>query len=243
MLIHLILLIAFSALPLPAQAPAAFEVASVRPSAGPIPGIPPAFGNQRSAGGTLTIRHTQLIEIVRRAFGVVDQELVGLPDSLKDQRFDIVGKSAAAATDAELWAMVRPLLEDRFKLKYHREKREVSGLALVVGRKAPKLARSEGGSDNISLAGGILTGHNVPMSRLAQLLSSVMRRPVSDATGLEGTYDFTVDPKLYAVQGQQLDLQGMVITAIQEELGLKLESRKLELNVMVIDHIQLPDEN
>jgi uncharacterized protein (TIGR03435 family) len=81
------------------------------------------------------------------------------------------------------------------------------------------------------------------MSRLAQLLSSVMRRPVSDATGLEGTYDFTVDPKPYAVQGQQLDLQGMVITAIQEELGLKLESRKLELNVMVIDHIQLPDEN
>jgi len=238
----LVFIIAFSAAALMAQTSPAFEVSTVRPTAGPIPGVPPIFGQQHTTADTLTARHTALIEIIRRAFGVVEQELVGAPAWVRDQRFDIVGKSAAPATDAELWSMVRPLLEQRFKLKYHREAREVSGLALVVGKNGPKLTRSEGGSNNISAAGGVITGRNVPMSRLAQILSSVMRQPVSDATGLEGTYDFKVDPKPYAGQGP-LDLPGMMIIAIQEELGLKLESRKLELQVMVIDHIEPPDEN
>jgi uncharacterized protein (TIGR03435 family) len=236
------LLFALSATVLLAQAPLAFEVSTVRPSAGPIPGVPPIFGQQRTTADTLNARHTVLIEIIRRAFGVVEQELAGGPDWIREKRFDIVGKSAVPATDAELWAMVRPMLEERFKLKYHREPREVSGLALVVGRNGPKLGLSEGGSNDISLAGGILTGHNVPLSRLAQLLSSVMRRPVTDATGLEGTYNFSVDPKPYAGPGP-LDLPSMITTAIQEELGLRLESRKFQLQVMVIDHIEAPDEN
>jgi uncharacterized protein (TIGR03435 family) len=225
-----------------AQTPAAFEVSTVRPSAGPIPGVPPMFGQQRTKADTLTARHTPLIEIIRRAFGLVEQELLGGPDWIREQRFDIVGKSAAPATDAELWSMVRPLLKERFKLKYHREPREVSGLALVVGKNGPKLNRSQGGSNDISTAGGVITGHNVPMSRLAGLLSSVMRRPVTDATGLEGTFNFSVDPKPYAGPGP-LDLPSMVTTAIQEELGLRLESRKFQLQVMVIDHIEPPDEN
>jgi uncharacterized protein (TIGR03435 family) len=200
------------------------------------------FGQQRTSADTLTARHTQLIEIIRRAYGVVDQELAGAPDWIREQRFDIVGKVAGPATDAQLWSMVRPLLEERFKFKYHREPREVSGLALVVGKNGPKLTQSEGGSSEFSMAGGVFKGHNVPLSRLAQLLSSVLRRPVIDATGLDGTYDFTVDPKPYAGQGPP-DLQGMVITAIQEELRLKLESRKFELQVMVVDHIERPDEN
>src|SRR5215471_13652791 len=104
---HLVYLFALSAAALLAQTPTAFEVSTVRPSAGPIPGVPPMFGQQRTAGDTLTIRHTPLIEIIRRAFNVVEQELVG-PDWIREQRFDIIGKSAASATDAELWSMVRP---------------------------------------------------------------------------------------------------------------------------------------
>jgi len=239
---QLILFLVFPVAALLAQAPPAFEVSTIRPTAGPIPGVPPMFGQQRTTADTLTVRHTPLIEVIRRAFGVVEQQLVGGPDWVRQQRFDIVGKSAVPATDAELWSMVRPLLEERFKLKYHREPREVSGLALVVGKNGPKLTRSEGGSNNISAAGGVLTGHNVPMASLAGLLSSVMRQPVTDATGLEGTYNFSVDPKPYAGQGP-FDLPSMTITAIQEELGLRLESRKFELQVMVIDHIEAPDEN
>ena len=234
-------LLALSASALIAQTPPSFEVATVRPSSGPIPGVPPIFGQQRTTADTLTARHTPLAEIIRRGFGVVEQELVG-PGWISEQRFDIVGKSAKPATDAELWLMVQPLLEERFKLKYHREPRQVSGLALVVGKNGPKIKRSEGGSAEFSAGGGTFRGQNVPTSRLAQLLSSVMRQPVMDATGLEGTYDFMLEPRRYAGQGP-LDLQGLLITALQEELGLKLESRKFEIQVMIIDHIERPGEN
>ena len=222
-----------------------FEVATVRPTAGPVPGIPPVFGQQKSTPDTLNIRHTPLIEIIKRAYGVVDQELVA-PDSIRDQRYDIVGKSAMPATDAQLWVMMRALLEERFKLKYHREPRQVSGLALVIAKGGPKLKASEGGSNEISIAGGLLKGHNVTIVRLSQILTSFMRQPVIDETGLAGTYDFTADPRSYLIErtdGAPLDLQGMIVTAIQESLGLKMESRKLQLQVMVIDHIERPEAN
>src|SRR5262245_53697354 len=105
---YLILLLTLSAAAVTAQTQPSFEVATVRPTAGPVPGVPPIFGQQRTTPDTLNARHTPLIEIIRRAFGVVEQELVGGPDWIRDQRFDIVGKSAAPATDAELWSMVRP---------------------------------------------------------------------------------------------------------------------------------------
>ena len=77
----------------------------------------------------------------------------------------------------------------------------------------------------------------------ASQISQSHRQPVMDATRLEGRYDFAVDPRKYAGQGGPVDLQGMVITAVQEELGLKLESRKFEMQVIVIDHIEQPDAN
>jgi len=239
---YLTLLFALSATVILAQAPPAFEVATVRPTAGPIPGVPAMFGQQQTTPDTLNVRHTALIEFIRRSFSIVDQQLTGAPDWIRDERFDIVAKAAKPATDAELWSMVRPLLEERFKLKYHHESREASGLAMVVAKNGPKLKKSEGGSNNISAAGGVITGRNVTMARLAGLLSSVMRRPVIDATGLDGTYDFLLDPKPYAAGGP-LDLPSLIITAIPEELGLRLESRKLEMQVMVIDHIERPGEN
>ena len=226
-----------------AQTTPSFEVATVRPTAGPIPGIPGFLGHQETTPTTLNARHTALLEIIQRAYGVIGQEISGGPAWIREDRFDIVGKAAAPATDAELWAMVRPLLEERFHLKYHREPREVSGLALVIGKNGSKLKTSDGGSSNIAFNQGVLSGHNVPVLRLAQLLSSVLRRPVTDATGLDGAYDFAFEPKRYVTEGAPLDLQGLLITAIQEELGLKLESRRITIQVMMIDHIDHPDEN
>src|SRR6185295_2530466 len=112
-----------------------------------------------------------------------------------------------------------------------------SGLALVGTKRGPKLTPSEGGSSNFAMGGGNFKGHNVPLSRLAQLLSSVLKRPVMDATGMEGAYDFSIDirsvlPAAGAGQGAPLDLPGMTILAVQEQLGLKLESRKFEIQVM-----------
>jgi uncharacterized protein (TIGR03435 family) len=225
-----------------AQARPEFEVASIRPTAGPIPGVPPMLGQQRTTVDTLTVRHTPLREIIRKAYGLLAQELIGGPDWINEARFDIAAKSEKPASDAELWAMVQPLLVERFNLKFRREKKEVSGLALVVDKKGFKGHKSEGGSNHFAMEKGVFRGHNVPLSSLGQLLSSVMQRPVVDTTGLKGTYDFSIEPAKYRTD-QPADLQSLVIIAFQEEMGLKMESRKVEINTLVIDHIEPPSEN
>lgn len=228
---------------LSAQAPPAFEVATVRPSEGPIPGIPFNLGQQRTTADTLTARNSALREIIQRAYGIGPQQLEG-PAWLNEVKLDLVGKAARPATDAQLWAMVRPLLEERFQLKFHSETREVSGLAMVVGKKGHKLKVSEGGSNNLAMESGVFRGSNVTLARLAGLLSAVLRRPVRDETGLDGTYDFVINTKAYAGQGGPQDLASLTITAFREDLGLQLESRKFDTQVMVIDHIErTPDEN
>jgi len=237
------LLLILSAAALAAQAPAAFEVATIRPSEGPIPGIPFNLGQQRTTPDTLTARNTALREIIQRAYGIRPQQLEG-PAWLNEVKLDLVGKSPKPATDAQLWAMVRPLLEERFHMKYHEETREVSGLAMVVGKKGHKLKASEGGSNNLAMNGGVFTGSNVTLGRLAGLLSAVLRRPVRDETSLEGTYDFVINTQAYAGQGGPQDLASLTITAFREELGLQLESRKFDTQVMVIDQMaRAADEN
>jgi len=231
------------ALAVAAQAPPAFEVATIRPSEGPIPGIPFNLGQQRTTADTLTARNSALREIIQRAYGIGPQELEG-PAWLGEVKLDLVGKSAQPATDAQLWAMVRPLLEERFQMKYHHETREVSGLAMVTRKNGHKLKVSEGGSNNLAMNAGVFTGSNVTLGRLAGLLSSVLRRPVRDDTGLDGTYDFVIDTRAYAGQGGPQDLASLTITAFREDLGLQLESRKFDIQVMVIDHIErTPAEN
>lgn len=220
---------------LPMQAQPAFEVATVRPSEGPIPGIPPMFGKQETTADTLIVRHTPLAEIIRRAYRVTNLELTNIPEWVNEERYDIMGKAAAPATDAQLWDMAPALLEQRFKLKFHREVKQVSGLALVVGKGGLKLAPTEGGSDNFQMGNGVFQGKNVPIGRIAGLLTAVTRQVVVDGTGLKGTYDFSIDLQEY--QGVSLP------TVIQERMGLTLESRKVELQVIVIDHIERPDEN
>src|SRR5690348_3874358 len=238
-----VLHVAMFSVVLRAQAPPAFGVATIRPSEGPIPGIPFNLGQQRTTADTLIARNTALREIIQRAYGIGPQQLEG-PAWLNEVKLDLVGKSARPATDAQLWAMVRPLLEERFHMKYRQETREVSGLAMVVGKKGHKLKVSEGGSNNLAMNAGVFTGSNVTLGRLAGLLSAVLRRPVRDETGLEGTYDFVINTKAYAGQGGPQDLASLTITAFREDLGLQLESRKFDTQVMVIDQMErTADEN
>ena len=91
---------------------------------------------------------------------------------------------------------------------------------------------------------GVYTGSNLTLGHLAGLLSAVLCRPVRDERGLDGTYDFVINTRAYAGQGGPQDLASLTITAFREDLGLQLESRKFDVQVMVIDHIErTPDEN
>jgi uncharacterized protein (TIGR03435 family) len=162
--------------------------------------------------------------------------------------------------------MLQALLADRFKLTIHRETKDLPAYALVIAKNGPKLQEAKPGTypeDGKGHAGrilmdpGQLTGQGLPIATLAEFLSEWLGRTVLDQTGLKGNYDFTL--KWTPEPGQGMMLRGPegsnpgpeggpptdspAITAIQEELGLKVESTKAPVEVLVIDHVEKPSEN
>jgi uncharacterized protein (TIGR03435 family) len=169
--------------------------------------------------------------------------------------------------------MVRKLLEDRFGLKSHEETKELPVYALVVAKGGPKLHEAKpgdaypngfkgpdgkGGAGMMMFNGKQLTAQGVPISNLTQFLSRQTQRTVIDKTGLTGKYDFTLDvpgmPKLGPMQkpaednaagadSASEDSGPSIFTLVQDQLGLKLDSAKAPLPVVIIDHVEQPSEN
>jgi uncharacterized protein (TIGR03435 family) len=220
--------------------------------------------------------------LIQQAYGVEENQILGAPSWLGSARYDIEAKVSSSDTD-ELHAlnadqrklMLQPLLADRFQLKVHTETRELPVLALVIAKGGPKLHEAKpgdtypngikgfdgpGGPGMMHMGPGQLTAQALPMSSVAQLLSSQLGRTVQDKTGLTGKYDFTLQwtpdrnaPPMHGAPepGQQgpgaaapTDSSGpSLFTAIQEQLGLKLESRKGPVEVLIIDHVETPSAN
>jgi hypothetical protein len=134
----------------------------------------------------------------------------------------------SAATPEQLSLMLQNLLADRFKLKFHRETREVPGYALVVAKNGPKLKENKNANLNTIMA------QKTSMSQLANTLTNLPDNvPVVDKTGLLGFYDFTLTWE----PGES------VSAVLQEQLGLKLESQKVPVDFYVIDSAEKPSEN
>jgi uncharacterized protein (TIGR03435 family) len=163
----------------------------------------------------------------------------------QDPRFKAADAGGPAAKQALRDLMLQALLEDRFKLAIHRETKETSGYALVVARGGPKLKEAtevRPGDGSISVARGRLTGQKAPLSMLAGQLTRVLGRPVADETGFEGTFDFNLE---WTPDETPPDVASApsIFTAIQEQLGLKLEARKERTEIIVVDHVEKPDAN
>ena len=234
-----------------AAAPApAFDVASIKPGV-PLTGGPLAAIREdiSTSSGTLTMRNAKLSTIIRWAYKLNVYEIAA-PDWVDNTRFDIVAKPEGTASEDQLRVMLQTLLKDRFKLVAHRAPKSVSGYALVtIPGVEPKLQKAEGGGEGRMVGNGILLleGQKMPLSRLTDILSSALKEPVQDATGLPGFYDFKVDLRPYFTPpqpGQQLDIAGIAIPALKDQLGLKLESRKVTLDVLTVDSAEkMPTEN
>jgi uncharacterized protein (TIGR03435 family) len=232
--------------------------------------------------------------VLRQAFNVEDDRIVGAPQWVKTRHYDIQAKVApedAPRLDKlkmdQRQSMLLPVLEERLNLKYHHETRELPIYSLVVAKGGPKLKvsdiqdsdanskapdsapgrPSDPGSNNrastaprgrrMMMGRGHVVGEGTGISMLAHLLSQQLGRSVVDKTGLTGNYDFTLNwtpddappPKPGAVGGPPRDDSGTddagpsLFTALQEQLGLKLESAKGMADVIVIDHIDQPSEN
>ena len=169
---------------------------------------------------------------------------------VSEDRFDIFATAPAPATDEEMRPMLQALLLERFQMKVHRETREMAAYLLLPGKGAAKVKESAPFSQPGFDRGpnGETTFRHFGISRLTFLLTRRMDHPVLDQTGLIGFYDYTVDlTGLSEFSGPPNPDPNApsIFSAIQHDLGLKLELRKPQpIDVLVIDAVnKVPTEN
>ncbi|MBZ5617374.1 MAG: TIGR03435 family protein [Acidobacteriia bacterium] len=247
-----ILILAVRAFGQTAPAPT-FEVASIKPSKAE----PRSISGVTSETGRISARNVTLRRCIRGAYNVPETQVLGGPKWIDDERYDIDAKAAGPAGDHDLMIMLQSLLAERFKLVFHREKRPMSGYALVVGKSGLKAQRStpEAHSFTHARRGGI-DAQACTMANLAQKLSDALHLPVADFTGVEGAFDIKLEwtpedtqakPPAGGDKAGTLAPDGAagpsIFAALQEQLGLKLESRKVPTEVLVIDRADKASEN
>jgi uncharacterized protein (TIGR03435 family) len=213
-----------------------FKIVSIKPSKSPIVG-----GDTKVGPDELTAPNATLQGLIRHAYDVQDDQIVGAPSWLNSERYDIEAKAEnpAAGEDSER-SLETGLLSKYFKLAVHRETRLIPVYELVVASDGPKLRESDPSHDDsalrvIQVENGRISGREVPIATLAGILSDQLGRPVLDSTKLSSHYDVTLQ------WPTALDLsEPTILTAIQEQLGLKLVPQLMPKDFLVIDHVEMP---
>ena len=221
-----------------AQSQPAFEVASVKKGEG---GGPPGDipRNTDASPGHFAMRNVPLRMLIEWAFDLKDYQITG-PEWIKvDERYDVVAKAAGPATEDQMKPMLQALLVERFQMKIHKETKPMDVYALVPGKGAPKVKpASTDGQPGIQSGSDGVTFHQFPLSRLTFLLTRRMDRPVLDLTGLKGVYDYTLDLSGLGRPGDENPPGPSIFSAIQHDLGFKLEARKEPVQILIIDHVE-----
>jgi uncharacterized protein (TIGR03435 family) len=218
-----------------AQAPA-FEAATIKPTKQP-------FGSTHwdSHPGMIMLGGQTLKGLICIAYHVKDNQVAGGPKWIDAERYDINAKAEGPAGDPQLLNMLQTLLADRFQLTFHHEEKIASTYALVVAKSGLKIKPVEGATGSRSSGGkGKIAAQGVTMAKLADQLSRRVGGPVTDLTGVSGAYDFTLE---WSTEGDPDDVQSALFAALQEQLGVKLEMRKLPLDLLVVDRAEKPSEN
>jgi uncharacterized protein (TIGR03435 family) len=244
---------------MPADADPSFEVSTIKPN------VSSAAGMQvlTFRGRTFITENSSLADLMMFAYSVQMKQILGAPDWIEKDRYDInaTPDQEGTPTADQVRIMIRKLLADRFQMKFHHDKRELSAFVLTVGKDGPKLKLSQpnGNLHGIGVqpakTGAMLFANNSPIPAFTSFLQSiVLDRPVVDQTGLTGRYDlavtFTPDDSLF--NGQSLGFPKPAdgvepapgfFEAIQEQLGLKLVAEKTQVDVLAIDHVEKPSAN
>lgn len=283
-----VLLLSAVAVSIVAQSPTAeprpsFEVASVRPNT--------TGSNQVSMGmqpgGRFTAVNIPLVTLIRSAYRLQDSQLVGAPDWIETERYDITAKADRDLPPPPPFGppstgmlMLQSLLEERFTLKVHREVREQPIYALVTAHAPPKLGPNLSKSDvdctvpsalrnaasvamfekpvpqcGLHMGFGEILGGARTIGLLSNALAQTVQRSVVDRSALSGNYDFhlkwtpdIVRQRASGSPGETVRVNGIdfdpsgpsIFTAIQEQLGLRLEPTRGPVEVLIIDHIERP---
>jgi len=247
-----------------AQSPAprstfdAFEVAAIKPT-------PPDYQGGRfirmQSAHVFTAKNYTLKALIGSAYNLTPRAVSGGPSWVDSDSYDIVAKTPNDSRPNldEQMSMLRKLLADRFNLTFHREQKELPVYALAVARNGPKLKESTALPDeppgliNRIFPGRVLLpARNATMAQFASMMQrAVLDRPVLDKTGLSGKYDFdlewTPDETQFGGQGPpgapEAPLKPDLFAAIQQQLGLRLETAKGPVEALVIDYAERPSEN
>jgi bla regulator protein blaR1 len=226
-----------------------FEVASIRPT-------DPAAGNSSHVNTTqagLTTRGTSLRQLIGYAYDIRDFQLLGAPNWIKESRYDIKAKFDQAedgnipphelnrmeSRNERIKARLRHLLAERFQLKLREETKELPVFALVVDKGGHKLKAVGTGSGSMNMnqnnATGTIHGDGVALNRLCTALAGMQGRPVVDRTGLADL--FLIDLKW------DNDTGPAVITALREQLGLRLDAATGPVVTYTVEGVERPTEN
>ena len=232
--------------PMAADAHPSFEVATIKPA------DPNELkGNFRIGGHRIYIENQSVDSLLSVAYAIHQKQIVDGPAWL-GTRYDIVGQADVAGVPNlhQIQEMLQKLLASRFDLTFHREKRELSIYAITVAKGGPKLAKSANNSNGLPAQSGSGSGGqlirkftNNSMSDFALGMQAFLDKPVVDETGLAGRYDFVLKWTPDELNTSDPNAPPGIFTAVQEQLGLKLEPTRGTTDVLVISHIERPTEN
>lgn len=234
---------------------ATFDVASIRSSAAEATGSHISHPVHNGEFNAVNVTVRDLLEV---AFALPETQMLGGPDWTATERFDIKARTGPAVAEqlAALPAdqaklrkrqMLQALLADRFKVSAHAEDRDMRAFALAVAKGGPKLVSTNSAVTDLTGGRGLISikGGNDSLAVLAFELSWRLGRPVVDRTGLQGRYEikltWSADDGASGTTPETSDAS--LFTAIQEQLGLKLEPYKGPVPVLILDHAEKPSEN
>lgn len=232
-----------------------FEVASIKPNTSP-----DRNSTWRIApGGRFTGENVPVVFLVMTAYRLKDFQISGLPGWTESAKYDIDAKGEGNPSEEHLFAMLKGLLAERFKLKYHMTTKEGPVYALVPAKNGIRLHESKEGpciADDPAnpdrrlcgtwfTRGGQIDVKRVTMAQFADALTGQLDRPVIDRTGFSKTFDTHLEwsPTDVSPDAPGDNVGPSIFTAIQEQLGLKLEARKGPVETLVVDYIEKPGEN
>jgi uncharacterized protein (TIGR03435 family) len=252
---------------MPADAKPEFEVATIKPSR-----PEERFSLLVNRSGMMNTTATSVVDLIKFAYNLHPKQVTGGPAWLESEKFDVTGKPDTPGMPSidQLKGMVKKLLSERFALAFHHDKKELSVYAIMVAKNGPKMTKSEGDPNGLPGFGGGPRGLNVRNSTMAEFASmlqaNVVERPVVDDSGLGAArYDFTLKwtpdsaqrppgapdgaappgaaPPAAAPTTPNADAPPDLFTAFQQQLGMRLQSTKAPVDLLVIDKVEKPSPN
>lgn len=233
----------------------AYDVVTIRPHA---PGDPQT--DVDADNHSFRAKNLRIKTLLSVGYGIREDLISGMPKWAEDARFDLNAKVVEEPGNGwkisreQRAAMLAAVLEDRFRAKVHFETKELPVYNLVAAKGGAKLLAgpakdSKMGPGSTMIRNHVMTTEEVPMSSLTEMLGQQLQRTVIDKTGLAEKYSFTLTwtPEQLSgnshANGLSDDAPPSIFTALQEQLGLKLEAGKGPVKTLVVDHIEMPTGN